>query len=605
MSNTSVGQSDVDPAIVKPVKEQIITYLFVVIGVAFLIFGIANLNNWRAIDPDSIATARVEKETGLAKAQEVALYQAQFEKAQETKSAYFRLGAWYIIFGLVFYFISRRWRDWRQIFGERMLYVYAFVPILGWLLYLAYPTKGDKTRKIIRRNIGIMSFVVVVGFLAYYLTILLQAFVLSPLGNSVAVSDFLVGIFNFLLAPQIAQLMGIAVGGYIAFSTKDVRAISVAAQLVVLAIVLAILGWLGSNAAAGIESRGLSATDYNFLGLTAGFDISEHLIEYDRTFTYGRAFFVGALNTLLVSLVGIFFSTILGLFVGIARLSTNWLLSSISRAFVEAMRNVPLLVLMFFFYAGVLLQLPQREDTLHFFGSQILLNNRGAAFAWFKPTETFNAWIPFLVVALIVAGVIWYFRNRNIPQTGRPAFSGWYILLGFVAVAAIGIPITHPLIYQQPFIDGFNYAKDEEQHYIGLVLTPEFFGVLLSLVLYTGAYIGEVVRAGIQAVSKGQREAATAIGLTQSQSMQLIILPQALQVVIPPLTNQYLNLAKNSSLAIAIGYADLFAVATTTFNQSGQSVQVILMIMASYLTLSLSISVVMNAINSRIKIKER
>jgi len=165
--------------------------------------------------------------------------------------------------------------------------------------------------------------------------------------------------------------------------------------------------------------------------------------------------------------------------------------------------------------------------------------------------------------------------------------------------------VVHPLVYQVPFIDGFNYAKDNQQKYLGLVMTPEFFGVLAGLTMYTGAYIGEVVRAGIQAVSKGQREAATALGLTNSQSLQLIILPQALQVIIPPLTNQYLNLAKNSSLAIAIGYADLFAVATTTFNQSGQSVQVILMLMASYLILSLTISVVMNFINSRVKIRER
>jgi len=341
------------------------------------------------------------------------------------------------------------------------------------------------------------------------------------------------------------------------------------------------------------------------LGLTASFDISEHLIPYDRTYTYGRAFFVGALNTLLVSVVGIFLASILGLFVGIARLSTNWLLSTLARIFVELMRNVPLLVLLFFIYAGVLLQLPQRENSIRLLGDRIWLNNRGVALPWFKPTETFSAWMPYLIVALVVAAVLWYFRRQTYPTTGRPAFSGWYVSLGFAAIAGTGILVVHPLMYQVPFIDGFNFAKNNQQKYIGMVMTPEFFGALSGLTLYTGAYIGEVVRAGIQAVSKGQREAATALGLSNSQSLQLIILPQALQVIIPPLTNQYLNLAKNSSLAIAIGYADLFAIATTTFNQSGQSVQVILMIMASYLTLSLTISATMNFINSRVKIRER
>ncbi|RME45971.1 MAG: ABC transporter permease subunit, partial [Caldilineae bacterium] len=376
-------------------------------------------------------------------------------------------------------------------------------------------------------------------------------------------------------------------------------------QLVVLAIVLVVLGWLGGNASRGLESRGMSATDFSFINLTSGFDISEKLIEYDRNSTYGRAFLAGALNTLLVSVVGIVLASILGLIVGIARLSTNWLTSTIARAFVELMRNVPLLVLMFFLYAGVLLQLPRRENTLQWLGGRVLLNNRGVALPWFKPTATFGAWLPYLAAAVVVAGVLWYFRNRTLPTTGRPAFSFGFVLLGFVVVAAIGGVLVKPLMYQVPFIDGLNYAKDENRRFIGLVMSPEFFGVLMSLVLYTGAYIGEVVRAGIQAVSKGQREAATALGLSQSQSLQLIILPQALRVIIPPLTNQYLNLAKNSSLAIGIGYADLFSVATTTFNQSGQSVQVVLMIMASYLTLSLAISVVMNAINRQIQIKER
>ncbi len=608
MSNTAIRQpGDAEPAVSMFAPTRLVSYFFIVLGIALLVYGAVNLNNWRILDPDTIAEARVEREQGLSKAEEVSLYTRQLEVASAAKAQFFKTGLLFVVLGLFSIWVSQNWQQWRKLFSEYMLYAYSFlIPPLGWILFLGgYPTHGDKNRKIVRRNIGIMSIALPIGYLAYYLTLLLQAYVLSPLGNSVATNGFLVSVFNFLLAVQVAQFVGIFAGAFVAYRTKDVRAISVAGQLVVLAIVLAILGWLGSNAAYGIESRGLSATDFTFLRNTASFDISEHLIPYDRTYTYGRAFLVGALNTLLVSVVGIFFATILGLFVGVARLSSNWLLSTLARSFVELMRNVPLLVLLFFIYAGVLLQLPQREDSIRIFGDRIWLNNRGVAVPWFKPTETFSAWVPYLIVGVILAGVIWYFRNRTYPTTGRPAFSWWFVPLGFAVVAGIGIFITHPLLYQVPFIEGFNYAKDEDQKYIGMVMTPEFFGVLSGLVLYTGAYIGEVVRAGIQAVSKGQREAATALGLTQSQSLQLIILPQALQVIIPPLTNQYLNLAKNSSLAIAVGYADLFAVANTTFNQSGQSVQVILMLMATYLTLSLTISATMNFINSRVKIKER
>ncbi len=608
MSNTTIHQpGNTNPVAEKIGTKQTISYFFILLGIVLLVYGVVNLNNWRILNPETIAQARVDEEQGLSRAEQSSLYTRQLESTLVAKSKFAQNGLLFLVLGLASLWVSQNWQQWRRLFSEYMLYAYAFlIPPLGWILFLgAYPTHNDKNRKIIRRNIGIMSLALIAGYIAYYVALLLQAYVFSPVGNSVASSGFLVAIFNFLLAPQVAQLVGIFAGGYVAFRTKDVRAIAVAGQLVVLAIVLAILGWLGSNAAAGISSRGLSATDFSFLRNTASFDISEHLIPYDRTYTYGRAFWVGTLNTLLISVVGIFLASILGLFVGIARLSTNWLLSTLARVFVELMRNVPLLVLLFFLYAGVLLQLPQRQDSIRLLGDRIWLNNRGVAMPWFKPTEAFSAWLPYLIVAVIAAAVIWYIRNRTYPITGRPAFSGWFVSLGFLLIAGVGILIVHPLVYQEPFIQGFNYARDENRKYLGLVMTPEFFGVLVGLSLYTGAYIGEVVRAGIQAVSKGQREASTALGLTNSQSLQLIILPQAMQVIIPPLTNQYLNLAKNSSLAIAIGYADLFAVANTTFNQSGQSVQVILMLMATYLAMSLTISVIMNFINNRMKLKER
>ena len=394
-------------------------------------------------------------------------------------------------------------------------------------------------------------------------------------------------------------------GGFVAFRTRDVRAIAVAAQLVFLGVVLAVAGWMGTNASIGMAERGLSATDYTFLDLTSGFDISETLTDYDRSSTYGDAFLTGALNTVMVSVVGIFLASMLGLLVGVSRLSTNWLISTIARVFVELMRNIPLLVILFFLYAGVLLQLPQRADTITILGGNILLNNRGLALTWPAPTATFSNWMPFLIAGVVIGFVVWFFYRRTYKITGRPAFSFWFVVLGFVAVPIIGLLIASPLTIQKPFIDGLNYAKDDNRNFIGLVMSPEFFGLLLGLVLYTGGYIGEVVRAGLQAVSRGQIEAAGAIGLSKNQSLRLIILPQALRVIIPPLTNQYLNLAKNSSLAIAVGYPDLFFVANTTFNQSGQSVQVVLMIMLSYLAMSLFISAIMNFLNKQVQIKER
>lgn len=581
--------------------QTFVTYIITAIGIGLLAFGLFSLNNWLKIDPNAVAQDRVDRAQGLNTAERSQLFEAQLDVAIETKGNLARQGLIFILIGIAVLWLSRFWENWRVLLSEEMLYAYAFLlPPVGWILYFTYPTDNKPTREIIRRNIGVMSLALVGGFIIYYLIIQIQS-----LGMPDPTTKAPGGIVDFFLAPQIPQLAGIAVGGYIAFRTRDVRAIAVALQLVVLALVLAFFTWLIGNAIAGIERQNLSATDFSFLQSTAGFDIGETLIEYDRNSTYGEAFIVGTLNTLMLSVLGIIFASILGLFVGIARLSTNWLTSVLARIFVELMRNIPLLVLLFFLYAGVLLQLPTFQNTLRFLGGRILLNNRGIALPWFKPTDNFNSWLPFFIIALIIAGVVWYYRNRTYETTGRPAFTIWYVILAFAVVAGLGIVLMGPFVYQTPEMGRLNYAKDENDTFLGLVLSPEFFGVLMGLVLYTGAYIGEVVRAGIQSVSKGQREAASALGLSTNQSLQLIILPQALQVIIPPLTNQYLNLAKNSSLAIAIGYSDLFSVANTTFNQSGQSVQVILMIMSSYLFISLSISFIMNKINQRVKIKER
>ena len=609
MSNPAIGFDEVVTEPRRLSRANIISYLFIAVGIGLLAMAVINFNNWRRIDPQALAQARVDKEQGLTRAEQTSLYDRQFDAASSTKARYGRSGMLFVILGIVFFWLSRQWPSWRALYGEQMLYAYAFLlPPVGWLLYLvAYPTRGDPNREVIRRNIGIMSLALVGAGLAYFVVSLIQDNVLTPMTLGIAGSEgILAGLVGFLLSPQLAQFIAIAVGGYIALRTQDVRAIAVTAQLVVLAVVLAMLGWLGGNAQQGIEARGLSVSDFSFLDLTAGFDISETLIDYDRTSTYGQAFLAGFLNTLMISVVGIFLASLLGLVVGVARLSTNWLTSTIARAFVELMRNVPLLVILFFLYAGVLLQLPQRDNTIQLLGGRILLNNRGVAIPWLRPTETFAAWYPYLIVGVIIGAVVWFLRNRPIKTTGRPGFSFGYVLLAFLIVPLIGALIANPLRLEIPFIDGLNYAKNRAtDNFVGMVMSPPFFGILMGLVLYTGAYIGEVVRAGINSVSKGQREAASALGLSNNQSLQLIILPQALRVIIPPLTNQYLNLAKNSSLAIGIGYADLFFVANTTLNQSGQSVQVFLMIMASYLMISLTISFIMNTINGRIQLKER
>lgn len=587
-------------------KNQIVTLLITVVGLALVAYGLVTVNAWRQIDPQAISEARVAKEEGLTRAQQSSLYERQFDAAVGQKARLIRTALIFILLGGLVLWISRHWQSWRDLYGEQMLYAYSFlIPPVGWILYLfAYRTQDDPNRVVIRRNIGIMSISLVAGLVAYFIIDWVQNTIIS--GFVTGDEGFVANIINLLVTPQLGWIVGIIVGGYVAFRTRDVRAIAVAGQLVVLGIILAVLSWFGGNAQTGIEDRGLSVTDYRFLDLTSGFDISETLITYSRSSTYGQAFLAGFLNTIMISVVGIFLATILGFLVGISRLSSNWLISTIARIYVELMRNIPLLVLLFFLYAGVLLQLPQRADTIRLFNDSILLNNRGVALPWYRATETFSAWVPFLVIGALIAAVIWFIRNRPVKVTGRPAFSFLYVILGLVIVPIIGWFIVSPMQLEIPFIDGLNYAKNQEtDSFVGLVMSPEFAGVLFGLVLYTAAFIGEVVRAGINAVSRGQREAATAIGLTQGQSMQLIIIPQALRVIIPPLTNQYLNLAKNSSLAIAIGYADLFFVANTTFNQSGQSVQVVLMIMASYLLISLTISAVMNYLNGRMQLKER
>jgi general L-amino acid transport system permease protein len=369
-------------------------------------------------------------------------------------------------------------------------------------------------------------------------------------------------------------------------------------QLILLATVL----WLGYefalNAKANLDAQKI-ASGFGFLDNTAGFAINQSLIPYNESDSYGRVFFVGLLNTLLVAGIGIVLATILGFFIGIARLSRNWLLARLAGGYVELIRNLPLLFQILFWYLAALGTLPGPRQSLSLFG-EIFLNNRGIIVP--APVAGKGAFTVFAVFAssviAIVAITLWARRlqirtGRQVPLLG----TGLAILIVplLIALIASGFPIG----FERPELRGFNFVG-------GIRLLPEFVALLVALTTYTAAFIAEVVRAGLLAVPRGQSEAAFALGLRRGLTLRLIVVPQALRVIVPPLTNQYLNLTKNSSLAVAVGYPDLFAVfAGTTLHQTGQAIEIIAITMAVYLAISLITSALMNWYNAHIRIAER
>lgn len=380
---------------------------------------------------------------------------------------------------------------------------------------------------------------------------------------------------------------------------RDERILAVLSQVIVVALVAGLLYFLYSNLMAALRVRFTNPISFDFWGQTAGFDIKEFLIPYDRASSYGRAFGVGLLNTLIVAILGIIFATLLGIFIGVLRLSRNFLVNCIAGAYVDFFRNIPLLLLLIFWSQAVFLKLPRVQEAVVLPGP-IFLSQRGVAVPWGTPTDS---WLLFLyillagVVIALLAGVV--LRQISLHTSYKPVISLWVVGI-FLVVAVIGwFVLPTPLTFTAPELAGFNTRG-------GRVLSPEFMAILSGLVIYTAAFIAEIVRSGIQAVSKGQREAAAALGLTGFQALRLVIFPQALRVIIPPLTSQYLNLTKNSSLAIAVGYPDLFAVAGNTIrNQTGREIEVFLLVMGVYLSLSLFTSLVMNWYNRRIRLVER
>jgi general L-amino acid transport system permease protein len=378
---------------------------------------------------------------------------------------------------------------------------------------------------------------------------------------------------------------------------RDVRVLRAAGQVVFLMAIAAGIWWLLGNLRTNLEVSGLNI-GFRFLGETAGFPISEG-IAYDPTDVNGYAFWVGIVNTVRVAALGIVLATILGTFFGIARLSGNWLVRKLAALYVETVRNIPLLVQLFFWYFAVMLTaLPLVENSLRLPGP-IYLNRRGLYMPWPVPMESFSVWIWYIAGGLALAVAAYVVRRIQLKRADRPGFPIVWAVAAFAVIVIVGwfLAPGSPMVLDVPIFERFNFAG-------GLWLSTSFLALVLGLSTYTGAFIAEIVRAGILAVGKGQKEAARALGLRQSRVLRLVVLPQALPVIIPPLTSQYLNLAKNSSLAILIGYYDLFNVGTTIFNKTGRAIEMILVIMASYLSMSLMTSLAMNAYNRRKRLVE-
>ena len=379
---------------------------------------------------------------------------------------------------------------------------------------------------------------------------------------------------------------------------RDIRVLRIVAQAAVVLVVFAILAWMANNMLTTMSERNLGF-GFSFLGRQAGFGISESPIPYSPASTYLTAFLVGLGNTLIVSILGIVLATILGVIVGVARISPNWLVNRVAAGYVEFFRNTPLLVQLLLLYFAVFLQLPGIADSFAI-GEVMFLNQRGVYLPAPLTTPGTMVWIGFIVAGIVLSLVARAVARRR-EDAGLPSFRLRTIgALGIVALAVAGWFVAggEPVTFDAPVRERFNFVG-------GLRMSPQFAALLLGLVLYTAAFIGEVVRGGIQAVRRGQLEAARALGFSEMQSLQLVVFPQALRIIVPPLTSQYLNLTKNSSLAIAIGYPDLFRIGQTMANQTGQPVPVMILIMGTYLAISLVTSALMNVYNRRVQVAER
>lgn len=379
---------------------------------------------------------------------------------------------------------------------------------------------------------------------------------------------------------------------------KNKKVIPILLQIVfVLLLVLAVV-FLATNAIRGLGKIGIKL-GFDFLDSTAGFSIDDSLIAYTSSDSFARALLVGLLNTLKIGAIGIIISAVLGLFIGIGRLSNNWLVNKLTGTYVELIRNTPLLIQIFILYFAVFLPLPQIEQNINFKGL-FYLSNRGAAIPWFLTNKSSGIWLAFILAGLAAAIVLWKRMLKKQVEDGKRMYPmAWSIgalLLAIVAAYAVtsGAPLelTIPKVNKTAFEGGY-------------VISCEFAAILFGLIFYHSAFIAEIVRAGIIAIPKGQIEATKALGLKKGATMRLVILPQAFRVIIPSMTGQFLNLFKNSTLAIAVGFTDLFSIGNTIINQTGRSIEIMILMASMYLIVSLVISFLMNCFDKHYKLVER
>lgn len=375
---------------------------------------------------------------------------------------------------------------------------------------------------------------------------------------------------------------------------RDDRFWKIAFQIITLVIVIIILGYFLLNLSANLDRQGINF-GFDFLSSPAGFSIGESAVEYRPNDPYGKALFVGFVNTITLVIAGIVLATVAGVAAGVASFSQNWLVHKISRAYVGLIRNVPLLLQLFFWYFAVYGVLPTPETQISL-GGFVIASKRGIYVPW-PASSGFLAWLAVLVALIVAAFFVWKWRTQAIVEQGDSGQTQ-SIVLGVMALLGL-------LIFFLAFGWESPTAQDGGGATGGLRLSREYVASLTALVFYTGAFIAEIVRAGIQSVSKGQWEAARSLGLNSGLSMRLVVFPQALRVIIPPLNSEFMNLAKNSSLAFAVAYPELYSVANTTFNQTGRPIEVFLVLMATYLIINLLITLGMNTLNQSVQFKER
>lgn len=378
---------------------------------------------------------------------------------------------------------------------------------------------------------------------------------------------------------------------------RDKRIIPWLLQGVFALLVVICTIFLFSNALDGLKQLGISL-GFDFLRTSASFSISESLIEYSPSDSYGRAFLVGILNTLRVSVIGIILASFIGFFVGIGRLTDNWLVRRITSIYIEIFRNTPLLVQISIWYYAVLLPLPKIQESVHFLA--FYFSNRGVAIPWYEKTAGSFIWMVLMVVGIALSIFLWKYMLKKQVETGKKRYPGLWAggtllimsILAYIITTDVPFTMTLPTIGERSFIGGYR-------------MSPEFSAILIGLVIYTSTYIGEIIRGGILSVPKGQVEASKALGLKSSTMMRLVIFPQAIRIIIPPVTSQYLNLIKNSSLAIAVGYQEVVSIGETINNQTGRAIESITIMILVYLTFSLLTSLFMNIFNKYSQIVER